>query len=143
MGLRDRNAYGFGAWDWTFLEDCFPRHLAPGDADGLVVLKNGYFLVLEGKRSDPSRPPLISEGQLTAFRSLSRVGNCTVIVVGGDPERSEVYWVKLLGPLGESDWKKASVTDVQRIVRLWAERYDGRPAFWETRARGENENWSD
>ena len=143
MGLRDRNAYGLGAWDWTFLEDCFPRHLAPGDIDGAVILENGYCLFLEGKRADATRPPLLSEGQMKAFRSLTRVGNCTVIVVGGDPETSEVYWMKLLGPRGETDWKRASITDVQRIVRLWAERYDGRPAFWEARREDEFESWSD
>ena len=142
MALYDRISYGMHAWNWDLIADVLPRGLCPGDADGIVVLSNGFFAIFEGKRADATCPPPIRKGQFIAFKTLSRVGNCTIFIVGGDNRSGEIYWLRVMGPFGDTGWRRANLEEFRRLVWQWGEKYSKLPPFWEARRENDFATWS-
>ena len=140
-GLRDRESLAHGAWDWSTLFEGLP--FCAGNLDGLYVLRNGYALGLEAKRASPLAPPHVGTAQWLALRTLADCGNFEVLLLGGDPSKSEFYWIRKLSPGFDSGWLRTTTDVVRSEVRIWYETHRDLPPFWKTRARGENENWTD
>lgn len=79
--------YAKRLWDWTPLNDSFPRGIQLTDIDGEVEV-GGEFLSLEGK---PAGFEELPRGQrLAFFRKVAR--GIRVVVIEGSPPRNVVGW---------------------------------------------------
>jgi hypothetical protein len=110
MNLRSLQDHLSSQWDWSFANPCFPRLGRIGDIDGFVEL-SGRFLFIETKRAGQDLP----HGQDLAYRRLSRVPGCTVVVIWGDPGQPVECQV-----LGKSPKLAADLEGFKQLLEAWA-----------------------
>lgn len=68
-----------GIFDWTWMEDSFPRGIMPADIDGLVEF-NSHFFAFETKGVGA----MVPTGQKYTMEALIRTGYFTIMVIWGD-----------------------------------------------------------
>jgi len=125
MTIDDPVAFARYVWRWDWLNDVLPRNMRIGDIDGSLVLPGGYALFLEGKSADASNPPLIpKKGQYMAARFLAQSPFNTVVFLGGRPDGSEVFWIRIFQNGHDSGWLPTNAGAVQRFVANWIREHD-------------------
>lgn len=110
---HERGCYIDGLPSWDFLDGAFPRGIIPTDIDGMVEV-NGHVLFLEEKRAGAGP----KSGQLSAFRTLSRLPNVKVVLSrpGGV---SEMQILVLDGGHG-SGWRDVTRADYYAFCEAWS-----------------------
>ena len=125
MTIDDPIVYARYLWKWDWLNDGLPRAMRIGDVDGSLVLPGGYALFLEGKSADPSAPPLIpKKGQYMAARFLAQSPFNTVVFLGGRPDGTAVYWMRVFQNGQDTGWIPTNAEAVKRFVLNWVREHD-------------------
>jgi hypothetical protein len=125
MSIEDPVTFSRYLWRWDWLNDGLPRAMRIGDIDGSLVLPGGYALFLEGKTADASNPPLIpKKGQYLAAKFLSESPFNTFVFLGGRPDGSEVYWMRVFQNGQDSGWLPTNAEAVKRFVANWIREHD-------------------
>jgi hypothetical protein len=125
MTIDDAVTYARYLWHWDWLNDGLPRNMRVGDIDGSLVLPGGWALFLEGKSADASNPPLIpKKGQYMAAKFLSQSPFNTFVFLGGRPDGSEVYWLRVFQNGQDSGWLPTNAEAVKRFVLHWIRDHD-------------------
>jgi hypothetical protein len=123
--IDDPITYARYLWHWDWLNDGLPRNMRVGDIDGSLVLPGGWALFLEGKTADASNPPLIpKKGQYMAARFLAQSPFNTVVFLGGRPDGTAVYWMRVFQNGQDSGWIPTNAEAVKRFVLNWLRDHD-------------------
>lgn len=109
-------------WDWTFLNDSFPRGIRMGDIDGCVEI-NCNFLEVEGKQAGIELP----KGQAYMYYRKSALPNYNVVVIEGNPPCDITGWRCLHNPKA-SKWPdgwhfnsyEGDMKDFAKFVHRWS-----------------------
>lgn len=115
--LRNKNAT---RWDWDrYLcaegrGPWAPRGISTGDVDAEIEI-NGWFLVLEGKRSQED----LSTGQRIAMKRRVADGR-KVLIVRGDPDEQTIASIEVFGALDPLIIFPAGWADLHELMRCWA-----------------------
>jgi len=95
--------------------DCLPGQIAFGDVDGIVEI-NGNLLLLEWKDHRA-----IAMGQRILFQRMTLLCPATVLIVEGDAETMAVSSIRTVRRGIISDAEAASLDELRRRIRAWAE----------------------
>ncbi len=98
-----------GAIRFDVLARLLPRGVEPSDIDQ-VIENDGSFLFIEFKRPGQTMPT----GQRILFNRLSRLPDCEVLIVIGQPPAE----IQSYGWLGEPQ-QPADAQDLRTFVRMW------------------------
>lgn len=110
-----------GVFEWDFLSGCFPRSITPMDFDAVVEIGN-HFLVFETKQPGKT----IEIGQKRTFESLMTIPAFTVFMLWGKTPETITRLIVCHGN-ERRDINPATVDDVRREAKSWAERADKSP----------------
>lgn len=105
--------------DWSIFNDCLPRGIHIGDADGIVEIGN-RFLLLEWKGDKRVSLP---EGQRKLLKRFGRAPDAVLCLRG---TLDDLQWLVFDG-IESKGWADVSLEEVKAWVKRWAAEADSQP----------------